>query len=195
MMGGMHRFVVFAAALALAACAHRAPAHFTGTPLPAKPAPAIALVDDHGKPFRLADQRGRAVVLFFGYTHCPDVCPATMAQLAKAYRELSPAQRERVEIAFVTVDPERDDPKTLARYVALFNPAFVGLTGTRRQLEPVYDAYHVWHQKLAGTKASGYLVAHGGSVYLIDPRGDLRVLHDWRDDAAGIASDLKELLA
>jgi protein SCO1/2 len=143
----------------------------------------------------LADQRGHEVVLFFGYTHCPDVCPATMAQLARVYRTLTPAQRERVRVAFVTVDPGRDNPPTLKRYMALFNPAFVGLTGTERQLDPVYDAYHVWHQKLAGTKASGYLVSHGSSVYLIDPNGDLRVLHDWQDPASAIAADVKELLA
>jgi protein SCO1/2 len=118
-----------------------------------------------------------------------------MAQLARVYRELTPAQRERVRVAFVTVDPERDNPATIKRYVSLFNPAFIGLTGTKGQLDPVYDAYHVWHQKVPGTKASGYLVSHGGSVYLIDPNGDLRVLHDWQDPASAIATDVKELLA
>jgi protein SCO1/2 len=191
----MRRLVALAAALALTACAHRAE-HFTGTALvPAKPAPNFTLTDQNGKRFSLADQHGREVVLFFGYTHCPDVCPATMAQLARVYRELTPAQRQRVEVAFITVDPARDGPPALKRYVNLFNPAFVGLTGSEAELAPVFDAYHVWHQKLAGTKASGYLVAHGGSVYLIDPSGALRVLHDWQDPASAIAADVKELLA
>jgi protein SCO1/2 len=162
--------------------------------LPAKPAPGFTLTDQDGKPFSLAGQHGREVILFFGYTHCPDVCPATMAQLAHVYRALSPAQRARVRVAFVTVDPQRDDPRTLKRYVDLFDPAFVGLTGSEAALDPVYGAYHVWHQRIPGSHGSGYLVAHGGSVYLIDPNGDLRVLHDWTDSARSIASDVKELL-
>lgn len=191
----MRKLLAFAAALTLAACARHAPEHFTGTALtPVAPAPSFTLTDQNGRPFVLADQHGREVVLFFGYTHCPDVCPATMAQLARMMRLLTPEQRKRVTVAFVTVDPQRDDPRTLHRYVALFDPSFAGLTGTEKQLEPVYDAYHVWHQKLKGSAATGYLVAHGSAVYLIDPRGDLRVLHDWQDPAAAIASDVKELL-
>lgn len=186
---------VAAALLAPTACAHRAPQHFSGTVLPAKPATDFRLTDQNGHPFDLADQKGRAVILFFGYTHCPDVCPATMAQLSRVYHSLTAAQRERVRVAFVTVDPQRDDPATLKRYIGLFDPSFVGLTGTPAQLAPVYAAYHVWHQKLAGSKASGYLISHGSSVYLIDPSGDLRVLHDWQDPASAIAADVKELLA
>jgi len=182
-----------AAAAALAGCAHSAQ-HFTGTALPARPAPDFTLTDQNGRPFHLAGQHGREVVLFFGYTHCPDVCPATMAALAKVYHALKPAQRADVRVAFVTVDPQRDDPRTLKRYVALFDPAFVGLTGSDDALEPVYRAYHIYHQRLPGTRASGYLVAHSGSVYLIDPQGDLRVLHDWTDSVPSIASDVKELL-
>ena len=190
----MRRLVALVVALVLTACAHRAPVHLTGTAVGEKPAPDFTLTDQHGRPFHLGDQRGREVVLFFGYTHCPDICPATMAQLAHIYRALTPQQRSRVEVAFVTVDPDRDDPATLAKYVNLFNPAFVALTGTEQELDPVYSAYHVWHQKLRGTKASGYLVAHGGLVYIIDPNGALRVLHDWQDPAGAIASDMKALL-
>lgn len=192
---GVRAALIAAALLASTACAHRAPQHFTGTVVPAKPAADFRLTDQNGRPFELADQKGHAVILFFGYTHCPDVCPATMAQLTRVYHTLTPAQRDRVRVAFVTVDPQRDDAATLKRYVDLFDPSFVGLTGTPAQLAPVYDAYHVWHQKLAGSKGSGYLVAHGSSVYLIDPSGALRVLHDWQDPASAIAADVKELLA
>jgi len=181
-------------ALGLGGCAHAAQ-HFTGVAVPAKPAPDFTLTDQDGRPFRLASQHGREVILFFGYTHCPDVCPATMAQLAHVYKSLAPAQRARVRVVFVTVDAPRDDPRTLKRYVDLFDPAFVGLTGSESVLDPVYAAYHVWHQRLPGSRASGYLVAHGGTVYLIDPAGNLRVLHDWTDPAKSIASDVKELLA
>ncbi len=190
----MRPLVALVVALALTACAHRAPVHLTGTAVGEKAAPDFTLTDQRGRAFHLAEQHGREVVLFFGYTHCPDICPATMAQLAHVYRDLTPEQRSRVEVAFVTVDRDRDDPATLAKYVGLFNPAFVGLTGTQEQLDPVYDAYHVWHQKLRGTKAAGYLVAHGGIVYIIDPQGALRVLHDWQDPATAIAADVKALL-
>jgi protein SCO1/2 len=192
---GVRLALVAAALLAPVACAHRAPQHFTGTVVPTKPATDFRLTDQNGRAFDLAGERGHAVILFFGYTHCPDVCPATMAQLSRVYHTLSPAQREHVRVVFVTVDPQRDDPAALKRYVDLFDPTFVGLTGTPAQLAPVYDAYHVWHQRLRGTKASGYLVAHGSSIYLIDPAGDLRVLHDWQDPASAIAGDVKQLLA
>ncbi len=177
----------------LPACAHGPAQHFSGMALPAKPAPDFTLTDQDGRSFRLSDQHGRVVVLFFGYTHCPDVCPATMAQLAKVYRGLSPAQRARVRVAFVTVDPQRDDPRALKRYVDLFDGAFIGLTGSESALDPVYAAYHVFHQRLPG-KGSAYLVTHGSSVYLIGPNGDLRVLHDWDDPEPSFAADVKELL-
>lgn len=191
-LGVLARLACVCLALAPVACA-RAP-HFTGTTLTPKAAYDFTLTDANGRPFRLAGERGREVVLFFGYTRCPDVCPATMAQLARVERELPAADRARVQVVFVTVDPQRDTPAVIKRYVALFDPSFVGLTGTEAQLDPVFDAYHVWHQRIPGTKASGYLMAHSGSVYLIDPAGDLRVLHDWTDPAPAIASDVKELL-
>lgn len=192
---GRLRTALMALALAgttLAGCA-RTP-HFTGVTLRGKPAADFTLTDQHGTPFRLDAQRGRVVILFFGYTHCPDVCPATMAQLARVEHVLPAADRARVQVVFVTVDPDRDTPAVMKRYVSLFDPSFVGLTGTEAQLDPVFDAYHVWHQRIPGTKASGYLMAHSGSVYLIDPAGELRVLHDWTDPAPAIASDVKELL-
>lgn len=168
--------------------------HFDGTTVH-KVAPTFTLTDQYGKQFNLTDQRGYEVVLFFGYTHCPDVCPATMATLAQAVNRLTPAERQRVRIAFVTVDPDRDGPAMLGRYVRLFNPSFYGLTGTERELDPVYRAYRVFHQKLPGTKATGYLVAHGSTIYLIDPRGDERVLHEWSDSVDAIAHDMKELVS
>lgn len=159
-----------------------------------KRAPDFTLTDQDGKPFALADQRGNEVALFFGYTHCPDVCPTTMANLAGIVRDLTTAERQRVHVAFVTVDPDRDHPATLRKYVRLFNPTFYGLTGSEQQLDPVYQAYNVWHSKLPGSAATGYLVAHGSTIYLIDPRGQLRVMHDWNDSPQAIIHDIKELL-
>jgi protein SCO1/2 len=191
-LGLFARIACACVALVLVGCANAQ--HFTGTTLTPKPAYDFTLTDQDGRPYRLADQRGHEVILFFGYTHCPDVCPATLAQLARVYKGLTPEQRQRVQVAFVTVDPQRDPPAVMKRYVDLFDPAFVGLTGSEAQLDPVFGAYHVWHQRLPGTNASGYLMAHTGSVYLIDPAGELRVLHNWTDPAPAIASDVKELL-
>ncbi|MBD5606961.1 MAG: SCO family protein, partial [Candidatus Eremiobacteraeota bacterium] len=106
-------------------------------------APDFALVDQHGAPFVLSAQRGRAVVLFFGYTHCPDVCPATMAVEERAIRRLG-ARAADVEIAFVTVDPERDDARALGRYAATFGPNVVALRGDDRALARAWTGYHVY---------------------------------------------------
>lgn len=159
---------------------------------PAQPAYDFTLTDQHGRPVRLSDQRGKVVALFFGYTHCPDVCPATLAHLLGAQRLLGAAAGETV-VDFVTVDAARDTPGVLGTYAALFDPRFEGLTGTAAQLDRAYAAYHVWHQRLAGD-ARHYAVAHGSAISLIDRAGRLRVLHDWNDPAADLAFDMKALL-
>jgi protein SCO1/2 len=167
---------------------------FTGITLPGQPAWDFTLTDQHGAPFHLAAQRGRVVVLFFGYTHCPDVCPATMAQLARVERTLTPAERARITVAFVTIDPVRDTPAVLSRWVALFDPHFVALTGSAGELIPVYYAYHVDHTRIPDKAGTGYLLEHTSAIFLIDPDGRLRVLHDWQDTADAIAADVRALL-
>jgi protein SCO1 len=180
-------------AVAMTACSPRVV--LLGTVLPPAAAPDFVLTDQDGRPFDLAAERGKAVMLTFGYTHCPDVCPTTMANLAQVVRRLGP-DAAHVAVVFVTVDPRRDTPAVLRRYVGLFDRRFIGLTGTPGTLEPVYRAYHVWHQELPNAgSAAGYLMAHSTSIYLIDPQGRLRVLHDWTDARTAIASDLKALLS
>jgi protein SCO1/2 len=145
------------------------------------PAPDFTLTDGDGRPFTLSAQRGRTLALFFGYTHCPDVCPATLSALAVAKRRLHGTPFAAV---FVTVDPQRDTPAVVKRYVRLFDPDFVGLTGTPAELEPVYRAYHVYHaQQPAGGSANGYLVAHSSTVTLIGPNGRIRGSALWNDGA------------
>jgi protein SCO1/2 len=178
---------------ALAGCA-RTP-HFTGVTLRGKPAADFTLTDQHGTPFRLDAQRGRVVILFFGYTHCPDVCPATMAQLARVYHTLTPTERAQVRVAFVTIDPQRDTRAVLGRWIDLFDAHFEALTGSEVALDPIYHAYGEYHTRQPGTSASGYLMAHTGAVYLIDPQGRLRVLHGWQDPAANVAADVRALLS
>ena len=111
---------------------------------PPMPAAEIALTDQHGNPFRLADYRGKVVLLFFGYTYCPDVCPATMAELRAARAMLKPEQAARVQIVFVTVDPGRDTPASIQEYVSRFDPTFLGLSGSEQELSVVWQAYGVF---------------------------------------------------
>ncbi len=158
------------------------------------PEPEAALVDQNGRPFRLQDQRGKGVVLLFGYAHCPDVCPTTLAKLMQADRLLGGASRN-LTVAFVTVDPRRDTVPALKKYVDLFDPHFYGLTGSTQALGAYYAAYHVWHQRLPNHgSAAGYLMAHTSAIYMLDRNGAVRAIHDWTDTPAVLARDMKALL-
>lgn len=177
----------------LAACASHV--DFKGTVLPGQAAPNFTLTDQDGKPLELSALRGDEVIMFFGYTHCPDVCPTTLSNLARIYRELG-STADKVKVVFITVDPARDRAPVLQRYVRLFNPAFIGLTGTPATLEPVYKAYHVWAQKLPNKgSAAGYLMAHTSTMFFIDPQGRLRLMHDWSDADGAITYDIRKLLS
>jgi protein SCO1/2 len=180
----------FLALLFAAACAPRT-ADVAGTTqqFDVKPAPALVLTDHRGKPFSLAAERGREVVVFFGYTHCPDVCPTTLANLEHVYAKLSPAERAKVDIAFVTVDPERDSQARMAKYVQLFGPNIIGLRGTAAQLATVERDWHVWHQRTDVTK-EGYNVAHSSAIFFVAPNGDLAAMHDWHDSDDVVGADL-----
>ncbi len=187
------RFVLLAVIVAaLAACGPNVV--FTGTALvPVRPAPNFTLVDQSGHAWSLASQRGTSVALYFGYTHCADECPLTVAKLARAIDDLP--LDDRAEVAFVTVDPARDTPRVLAAFVRRFRGArVVGLTGTQRALARVYAAYHVWRQRIPGkARRGGYAVAHASPVFLIDGRGMLRVVHDDGDAQSAFVHDLREL--
>ena len=145
-------------------------------------APDFTLTDQDGRPYTLSAQRGRPVALFFGYAHCPDVCPTTLQALAGAKRKLGDAGRT-FDIVLVTVDPTRDTPTVLKRYVHLFDPAFGGLTGSEAELAPVYAAYHIEHEIVPATKgsAAGYIVAHSSVVQFISPGGRLRGTGNFSD--------------
>ncbi len=153
----------------------------------------FALTDPAGKPRSLADYRGKAVVIFFGYTQCPDVCPTTLAALADAMKQLGP-EAARVQVLFVTVDPERDTPELLAQYVPAFDPRFVGLRGDAAATERVAKEFKVIYQKQPGSTPETYTVDHSTGTYIFDPQGRLRlyVSHGAGPDA--IAHDLHELL-
>ena len=181
------RFVLVAC-VALAACA--AFAFWRITSPAGAPAPDFTLTDQNGAPFTLSAHRGHSIALFFGYAHCPDVCPTTLSALARAKRTLGEPGNS-FDVAFVTVDPQRDTAPVLKRYVRLFDPSFIGLTGTNAQLAPVLAAYHVFHQVLPAHGASGYLVAHSSAIDFIAPNGRLRGTADWSDSPAQLASAMR----
>ncbi len=157
-------------------------------------APDFSLGDGKGGQFHLAGQRGRLVVLFFGYTHCPDVCPTTMADFAQLYQRLG-KDAGRVTFVFITVDPGRDTSQVVSQYAARFNPAFVGLSGTEQQLDPVWKAYGVYHQldKKSPTDTN-YTVEHSTQIYLVDTSGDLRLTYSYGTPVDDIFQDMRYLL-
>ena len=161
---------------------------------PPTPAADFRLTDQHGRPFQLREQRGRAVLLFFGYTHCPDVCPTTLVTF-KAVKEQLGGAASRVRFVFVTVDPERDTPERLREYVGYYDPDFVGLWGTPDQLKAVQSAYGVLAQKQPEPGApGGYWVVHTAMTMLVDPQGNLRALYPFGTSAEEITADLRRLV-
>jgi protein SCO1/2 len=155
-------------------------------------APDFTLSDQHGRAFSLARERGHPVVLFFGYTNCPDVCPTILANLKRARKALGPAG-SGVVVALVTVDPKRDTPAELGRFVAAFDPSFFGLTGSAAQLASVYRAFGVRISSLQSISSVDYLVEHTAFVYYIGRDGRIRGYGTWSDSEAILEESLKAI--
>jgi len=160
---------------------------------PPVPAADFQLSNQHGEPFRLSDQHGKTVVIFFGYTHCPDVCPVTLSEFKNVKEQLGDLA-DQVEFVFITVDPERDTADVLGQYLANFDPAFIGLTGTPDQLEPVYKSYGVYHEQTETGSAAGYLVDHTARMYVIDSQGNWRLTYPFGMEVEKQVEDLAHLL-
>ena len=172
------------------------PPSFRGTMYaePYPPAPEIELTRDNGASFKLCGMRGNIVLLFFGYTSCPDVCPTTMAELKQALEALHQNDAKQVKVLFVTVDPERDTPERVQEYVDHFNSDFIGLSGTESELADVWKDYGVFRENVEGTSAAGYLVNHTARVTLIDRNGNLRLSYAFDTPVDSIVQDLKLVL-
>ena len=134
----------------------------------------FALTDHHGKQVTLADYRGRVVTVFFGFTQCPDVCPTALAEMRAVVEKLGP-DGSKLQVLFITVDPERDTQALLAQYVPAFNPAFVGLYGDAGTTAKVAKDFKVFYQKVPGKTAGSYTVDHSAGTYVFDPQGKLRL--------------------
>ena len=172
------------------------PESFRGTTYvePYPRAAEIALTRSDGSSFELSQMRGKIVLLFFGYTSCPDVCPTTLAELNQALEKLGQNDRDRVQVVFISVDPERDTPERAQVYVNNFNPEFLGLSGEETELTKVWDDYGVFREIVEGSSAAGYLVNHTARVTLIDGDGNLRVSFGFDMPVEDIVHDLKLVL-
>ena len=185
--------ILLAAALAFGGCSADAP-QFTFSDVTGSGfGRDFALTDHTGRQRTLADFRGKAVVLFFGYTQCPDVCPTTLAALAEAMRRLRP-EAANVQVLFVTVDPERDTAELLSHYVTTFNPSFLGLSGDADATARTAKEFKILYQKQPGKTPGSYTMDHSAGTFVFDPQGRLRLYAGHGQGADVFAHDIRELL-
>lgn len=161
-------------------------------------APAIggpfSLVDHNGKSVTDQDFRGKPTIIYFGFAYCPDVCPTSLLLMQTGVDQLGPAAAGKVNLVFITVDPERDTPATLKEYVAQFGPTMVGLTGTPAQVAAAAKAFRVYYQKVPGKDAAPYLMDHSSIFYLMDRNGRFVKHFTHQAKAEDIAAAIKPLL-
>ncbi len=154
----------------------------------------LPLTDQYGKRRSLKDFAGKVVVVFFGYTQCPDVCPTSMGELAEVKRALG-ADGDRLQGVFVTVDPERDTPELLKAYMASFDPSFLALRGTPEELAAVARDFKIYYKRVDGSTPTSYTMDHSAGSYVYDTTGRLRVYHRYGSGAQALAQDVRSLLA
>ena len=185
-------FLIIVLLVLLSSCG--APPHqWHGSPYSnPKEAPEITLFDTQGETFRLSDQKGKVVLLFFGYTYCPDVCPATVAEMRWVFDRLG-ENAERVIFGFVSVDPERDTPDVLENYLKRHNANFYGLWGTSEELEGIKAAYGVYAEK-DSEDPENYLITHTARVFLVDAEGILRTNYSFGTFPEDILADVEYVL-
>lgn len=183
--------------LALSACDLNAPpkSSFKGVDLTgAKYARELQLPDIDGRSRSLADFKGKVVVVFFGFTQCPDVCPTTMAELAQVKKALGP-DGDKVQGVFVTVDPDRDTPELLKAYLGSFDPSFVALRGSAEQLKATAQEFKVYYAKVPGKTPESYTMDHTAASFLFDTEGRIRIFSRYGSGAEALTQDIQALLA
>lgn len=171
------------------------PPSFRGTSYaePIPPAPEIVLTKADGTTFRLSNQREKIVLLFFGYTSCPDVCPTTLAEM-KQVMDLLRDDAQHVQVVFVSVDPERDDPEKIQSYANHFHSSFLGLTGTEAELTPIWSGYSIVREVVESDSALGNIINHTARLFLVDTQGNLRLSYAYQTPVEDIVHDIKLLL-
>lgn len=159
--------------------------------------PALAndfsLIDQHGNEFHLAENRGKVILIFFGYTNCPDICPTTLADFKQINEKLG-ERADDVVFLFVTIDPERDTPDRLAKYLPVFGEGIIGLSGSEDELRPVWKDFGVYRSKVDSGSAAGYLMDHSTRVYGLDKDGNIRVTYPFGSPLDSYIKDVNYLL-
>lgn len=161
---------------------------------PAVEAPQFELTDVDGKPFQLSDLDDQVVIVFFGYTSCPDVCPVTLTDFMRIRSQLG-KNEDKVSFVFITVDPEKDTPDRMKRYLTNFDPEIIGLTGQPEDLEQVWASYGVYQEKSAQSSEEIYLVDHSSRIYIIDQDGNLLLTYLFGTENKAIAEDVRYLIS
>jgi protein SCO1 len=186
--------IVLLAIIGLISAAFARPYTFHGSVYqPPMTAADFSLTNTDGQRFQLSQQRGQLVLLFFGYTNCPDECPATLAVMKQLFVQLG-SQSNRVNFVFVTVDPQRDNPAQIRAFLAKYNTSFIGLSGSSAELTPVWKAYGVYQDLPINSTVSEYQVTHSTQVYLIDPQGQLRLTYNLDSSVDDIYRDIQHIL-
>jgi len=186
-VGGLLGFVLIAVVVLTR------PHSFRGSVI-APPVPAADFTLQYGSSsFRLSDNRGKLVVIFFGYTSCPDVCPTTLSEMNLVRKRLG-SLAEDVRFVFITVDPERDTPERTAQYASSFYEGFIGLSGSEASLQQVWQDYGVYHEKRSTGSSAGYLVDHSAFLYVIDRGGNLRETFSFGTPVDDVVEDVRYLV-
>lgn len=185
--------VFFFVFLALSGCAEKAPQFRSVDITGVDYAKDFALPDVSGQTKTLSDFKGKAVVLFFGFAQCPDVCPTTMSEIAEVKKSLG-KDGEKVTAVFITVDPERDTPQVLKAYMESFDPSFTALRGTPEQTAALAKAFKIYYKKVDGKTPTSYTIDHTAASFVYDPQGKLRLYTRYGMGAQALADDLKILL-
>lgn len=188
----LRRFIfVTLTVLLLAGCA--APVELHGSEYQtSEPAPDIPLATSHGDRFSLEAHHGQVVLVYFGYTHCPDICPATLSDLKWVHQQLAAAD-DLLQVVFVSIDPARDDPASVQSYLDRFNESFIGLIGSQAELEPIIAEYGVLAQRDPG-EDDNYTMTHTSRVFLIDQEGILRTNYTFDEPREDILADVRQLV-
>ena len=154
--------------------------------------PSFELTSHLGKSTNIDDFSGKVVAVFFGFTHCPDVCPTTMYEL-KAIKDSLGSDGDMLQVIFVSLDPERDSIEVLEKFIPSFDPSFIGLTGTAAEIKKIAGQYKIYYQKVGDDES--YTIDHSSAIYLIDKKGDIRIRHPYGSSQKMIVNDVRALLS
>ena len=179
--------------LALSACSQPSPSYNANDIQGVMPHLQFQLTDETGQPRSAADYAGHEVVMYFGYSHCPNICPATMGRLKASLAQLPDWLRQNIRVLFVSVDPKRDSPQRLAEWTAHFGPPFIGLTGTQAQLRTLAKRYRVTYSYGEPNANGFYRVNHSSALFVFDSAGHARLLATPGESIDDVASDLRKL--